>query len=129
MWKYLHNDAKKVHTKKEGVVSVTAVDAAVSGRRCLFLCESKSTLFGLPNEDLESLVKICIQQNSTIQMFEFVQRICFVNGQYKAGCAQRLFKKYNKFDRFDLCRVQMQSFLKVPFKESPFTRPPFLQCL
>ncbi len=38
-----------VHTKKQGVVSVTAV--AMSARRCMFLCESKSTLFGLPKVD------------------------------------------------------------------------------
>ncbi len=30
----------KCHAKKEGVVSVTcSVDAAMSGRRCVFLCE------------------------------------------------------------------------------------------
>ncbi len=34
------------------MVSVTSsVDAAMSGRRCVFLCQSKSTLFGLPNVD------------------------------------------------------------------------------
>ncbi len=28
-----------------------SVDAVMSGRRCVFLCESKSTLFGLPKVD------------------------------------------------------------------------------
>ncbi len=37
---------------KDGVVSVTAVVLMqLSGRRCVFLCESKSTLFGLPKVD------------------------------------------------------------------------------
>ncbi len=44
------------------------------------------------------IVKICLQQNSTTQMFEFVKRILwktvFVNlGEYTAGSARRLFIK------------------------------------
>ncbi len=42
-----------VPAKKEGVVSVTtvSVEAALSGRNCVFLCESKNTLFGLLKVD------------------------------------------------------------------------------
>ncbi len=50
MWKYLHNARLNVHGK--GVVSVSAV---VLMQPCpgdaVFLCESKSTLFGLPKVD------------------------------------------------------------------------------
>ncbi len=35
-----------------GFSNRSSVDAAMSGRRCVFLCESKSTLFGLPEVDL-----------------------------------------------------------------------------
>ncbi len=34
-----------------GFSNHSSVDAAMSGRRCVFLCESKSTLFGLPKVD------------------------------------------------------------------------------
>ncbi len=34
-----------------GFSNCSSVDAVVSGRRCVFLCESKSTLFGLLKED------------------------------------------------------------------------------
>ncbi len=50
MWKYLHNAAQMFTAKKEDVVSVTT-DKAMSGRRCVFLGQSNSTLFGLPKVD------------------------------------------------------------------------------
>ncbi len=34
-----------------GFSNRSSVDAAMSGRRCVFLCESKNTLFGLPKVD------------------------------------------------------------------------------
>ncbi len=41
-----------MHVKKEGVVSVTAVVLMKPCQGdCVFLCESKSTLFGLPKVD------------------------------------------------------------------------------
>ncbi len=41
-----------VHTKKEGMVSVTSVVLMQPcQRRCVFRCESKCTLFGLPRVD------------------------------------------------------------------------------
>ncbi len=43
------------------------------------------------------IVKICLQQNSTTQMFKFVQCILwisFVNlGEYKTGCTKDISKK------------------------------------
>ncbi len=57
IWKYLRN-AAQMFTQRKGVVSVTAVsvDAAMSGRQCVFLCESKSTLFGLPRVDAIGII-------------------------------------------------------------------------
>ncbi len=37
--------------RRRGFSNRSSVDAAMTGRRCVFLCESKSTLFGLPKED------------------------------------------------------------------------------
>ncbi len=37
--------------RRRGFSNRSSVDAAMSGRRCVFLCESKSTLFGLPKVD------------------------------------------------------------------------------
>ncbi len=37
--------------RRRGFSNHSSVDAAVSGRRCVFLCESKSTLFGLLKVD------------------------------------------------------------------------------
>ncbi len=37
--------------RRRGFSNHSSVDAAMSGRRCVFLCESKSTLFGLPKVD------------------------------------------------------------------------------
>ncbi len=37
--------------RRRGFSNRSSVDAVVSGRRCVFLCESKSTLFGLPKVD------------------------------------------------------------------------------
>ncbi len=47
------NICPNVHTKKEGVCfsNRSSVEAAVSGRRCVFRCESKCALFGLPRVD------------------------------------------------------------------------------
>ncbi len=56
--------------RRHGLSKRSSVEAAVSGRSCVFLCECKSTLFGLFMDDR------------------------FVNlGEYKAGCAQMLFLK------------------------------------
>ncbi len=35
-----------------GFSNRSSVDAAMSGRRCVFLCKSKNTLFGLPKVDV-----------------------------------------------------------------------------
>ncbi len=48
MWKYFHNAAQMFTQRKKLCISV---DAAMSGRRCVFQCESKITLFGLPKVD------------------------------------------------------------------------------
>ncbi len=37
--------------RRRGFSKRSSVEAAVSGRRCVFLGESKSTLFGLPKVD------------------------------------------------------------------------------
>ncbi len=37
--------------RRRGFSNRSSVDAAMSGRRCVFLCESKSTLFGLQKVD------------------------------------------------------------------------------
>ncbi len=37
--------------RRRGFSNRSSVDAGMSGRRCVFLCESKSTLFGLPKVD------------------------------------------------------------------------------
>ncbi len=52
MWKYLHN-AAQMFTKKRrhGFSNRSSAEAAMSGRHFVFLCESKSTLFGLPKVD------------------------------------------------------------------------------
>ncbi len=53
MWKYLHNAAQMFTQRKKAYSfsSRSSVEAAESGRRCVFLGESKSTLFGLPKVD------------------------------------------------------------------------------
>ncbi len=88
--------------RKRGFSNHRSVDAAMSRRRCVFLCESKSTLFGLQ--------KVDAIRNHSFKLFTTEQhnpnvRICvthfmndqFVNlGQYKAGYTQRLFLKKKK---------------------------------
>ncbi len=52
MLKYLCNAAKMSRKeRRRGFSDRSSVDAAVSGRLCVFLYESKSTLFGLPKVD------------------------------------------------------------------------------
>ncbi len=55
MWKYLLNVAHS---------TAVVCDEAVSGRRCVFLCESKSTLFGLFKVDKFRNHLDFLQQNS-----------------------------------------------------------------
>ncbi len=43
---------------RRGFSNCSSVDAAVSGRSCVFLGESKSTLFGLPKVDAFRIIKI-----------------------------------------------------------------------
>ncbi len=81
---------------------------------------------------LRIIVKICLQKNSTTQMFEFVQRIFmddrFVNlGEYKAGCAQSLFTftfmhLSDAFIQSDLLCIQAIHFFVstcVPWESNP----------
>ncbi len=83
------------------MVSVTtvSVDAAMSGKRCVFLCESKSTSFGLQKVDAIRNHWLRFVYNTTAQPNV---RICamhlmddsFVNlVEYKAGYARRPFLK------------------------------------
>ncbi len=68
----------------------------------MFLCGSKRTLFGLPKLDvirnhwLRFVYNRTVQPNVQICATHFMDS--FMNlGQYKAGCAQRLFKKKGQF--------------------------------
>ncbi len=72
--------------RRRGFSNRSSVDAAVSGRHCVFLGESKSTLFGLPKVDTIRNHWLRFVHNSTTQMFEFVNL-----GEFKAG--RKLFKK------------------------------------
>ncbi len=52
MWKYLHKAPKCSHKdRRRGFSNRSSVEADVSVRRCVFLGESKSTLFGLLKVD------------------------------------------------------------------------------
>ncbi len=86
--------------RRRGFSNRSSVDAGSHVRETLCVSMQKQKHFMWSSEsrcNWESLVKICLQQNSTTQMFEFVQHFMddhFVNlGEYKAGCAQRLFLK------------------------------------
>ncbi len=85
--------------RRHGFSERSSVEAAMSGRRCVFLCESKSTLFGLPNVDairnhwLRFVYNRTANPNVRICATHFMDDR-FVNlGEYKAGCAQMLLKK------------------------------------
>ncbi len=49
----------------------SSVEATMTGRSCVFLGESKSTLFGLPKVDAfrNHWLRFFLQHNSTTQMF------------------------------------------------------------
>ncbi len=88
--------------RRRGFSNRSSVDAVMSGRRCVFLCESKNALFGLPKVDaIRNLWLIFVyyrkhNPNVRICATHFMDD-CFVNlGEYKAGCAQRLFLKKNR---------------------------------
>ncbi|KAA0702421.1 hypothetical protein E1301_Tti017039 [Triplophysa tibetana] len=74
----------------------------MSWRRCVFRCESKSTLFALPKDDttrnkwlkfIYNTIPLQYNPNILVCAAHFTDD-CFLNlGEYKAGCAQRLFLK------------------------------------
>ncbi len=45
---------------RRGFSNHSSVDAAVSGRSCVFLCESKSTLFGLSQVTVTVRHRLCV---------------------------------------------------------------------
>jgi len=101
----LHKCSRK--ERRRGFRNRSSVDAAVPGRRCVFLCERKNTVFGLPKVDAirnHWLRLFTTQQhNPNIQMcaMHFMDD-SFVNlVEYKAGYAWRLF--LNKRVNFRLC--------------------------
>ncbi len=49
----------------------SSVEAAMTGTRCVFLCESKSTLFGLPMH--LGIIKITYNRTATCFMDEFCE--------------------------------------------------------
>ncbi len=68
----------------------------------MFLCETKSTLFGLPNVDairnhwLRFAYNRTANPNVRICATHFTDNHFENLGEYKAGCAQMLFKKKKK---------------------------------
>ncbi len=66
MWKYLRN-ASPMFTP--GFSNRSSVEAAMTGRRCVFLGESKSTSFGLPKVD--GIIKITYNRTEMHLMDEF----------------------------------------------------------
>ncbi len=88
--------------RRRGFSNRNSVDEAMTGRRCVFLFERKSTLFGLP--------KVDAIRNHWLRLFTTEQhnpnvRICathfmddsFVNrGEYKAGCLHLKWHKWHK---------------------------------
>ncbi len=60
--------------RRRGFSNRSSVDAAMSERRCVFLGESKSTLFGLQKVDEIRKHWLKFVYNTT-QMFKFVLRI------------------------------------------------------
>ncbi|XP_043119678.1 uncharacterized protein LOC122362317 [Puntigrus tetrazona] len=74
----------------------------MSWRRCVFRCERKSTLFGLPKEDKRRNLWLSFIYNAVPDEYNTNIRVCaahfvedsFLNlGEYKAGCTQRLLLK------------------------------------
>ncbi len=51
--------------RRHGFSNRSSVDAAVSGRRCVFLCENKSTLFGLLKVDAFRIIMITYNRTAT----------------------------------------------------------------
>ncbi len=51
--------------RRRGFSNRSSVDAAVSGRRCVFLCENKSTLFGLLKVDAFRIIMITYNRTAT----------------------------------------------------------------
>ncbi len=87
-----------MHVNKEGMVSVNAVVLMQPGRHCVYLCESKSTWFGLPKVDAIWNHWLIFVYNRTAQ--PICSNLCntFNGRQFReprrlAVCAQRLFKK------------------------------------
>ncbi len=52
--------------RRHGFSNRSSVEADMSGRSCVFLCESKSTLFGLPKVDAFRNHLDYLQQNSNV---------------------------------------------------------------
>ncbi|XP_058606125.1 uncharacterized protein LOC131523619 isoform X2 [Onychostoma macrolepis] len=74
----------------------------MSWRRCVFRCERKNTLFGLPKEDTRRNLWLSFIYNTVPEQYNANIRVCaahftedsFLNlGEYKAGCTQRLLLK------------------------------------
>ncbi len=102
--------------RRRGFSNRNSVDEAMTGRRCVFLFERKSTLFGLPKVDAirnHWLRLFTTEQHN--QMLEFVHT--FYGRQFReprrvqgwlftlkmAQMAQRLFKKKKKKGQFRPC--------------------------
>ncbi len=76
MWKYLHNAAQIfMQERRRGFSNRSTVDAAVSGRRCVFLGESKSTLFGFLKVDAFRNHWLRFVFNSSTPNVRILQRI------------------------------------------------------
>ncbi len=96
---------------KEGVVSVTAVVLMqLSGRRCVFLCESKSTLFGLPKVDAIRNHWLRFVYNTTAQPKCLNLYNAFYGRQFSEPsrvqgwlCKKAISKKKKKKGQFRLC--------------------------
>ncbi len=66
MWKYLHNAAQMFTQRKKACFSNrSSVEAAMTGRRCMFLGKSKSTLFGLQKVMHLGIIKITYNRTIT----------------------------------------------------------------
>ncbi len=84
-----------------GFSNHSSVEAVMSGRSCVFLCECKNTLFGLLKVDSIKNHWLRFVYNRTAQAK--CSNLCnafygwqFVNiGEYKAGCVQGYLKKKN----------------------------------
>ncbi len=101
MWKYLRNGTQSsCKERRRGFSNRSNVEAAMTGKRCVFLCESKSTLFGLMKVDAIRNHWLRFVYNRTAQ--PKCSNLCnaFYGRQfhepsiyYNVNCGQRLSKR------------------------------------